>query len=82
MFQIIIYVILRISTLLQLESAYIFSSVIRDWNDLPIATRQLNMVNTFHTHTNSETITVPKFYYEGNRKHKSRTLANVHTAAH
>ena len=43
-------------------------SVKRDWNDLPISTRQLNTVNTFKTRINRETVAVPKYFYDGNRK--------------
>ena len=35
---------------------------------MPIATRPFNMVDTFKSHINRETIPVPYNYYEGYRK--------------
>ena len=57
-----------IATRTNLYYNYFLPSVIRDWKDLPIATRQLNTVNNFKTQINRETIPVPKYYYEGNHK--------------
>ena len=61
-----------IATRANLYNNSFLPSVIRDWNDLPIGTRQLNTVNTFKPHINRETFPVPKYYSEGN--HKAQVL--------
>ena len=45
-------------------------SVIRDWNSLPCADRNVETINSFKRHLNQHRTTVPKYLYTGNRKLK------------
>ena len=49
-------------------------SVIREWNNLPLATRQSDSLNSFKRSLNNRDRFVPKHYYSGNRK-----LQTLHT---
>ena len=43
-------------------------SVIRDWNSLPCADRNVETIDSFKRHLNQHRATVPKYFYTGNRK--------------
>ena len=43
-------------------------SVIRDWNSLPCADRNVETIGSFKRHLNQHRATVPKYFYTGNRK--------------
>ena len=42
-------------------------STIRDWNNLPIETRNLTSIASFKQKLNANIITLPKYYFEGKR---------------
>ena len=44
------------------------SSVIRDWNELPVVVRQLDSVSSFKQYLNKDFTPVLKYYLTGNRK--------------
>ena len=46
-------------------------SVIREWNNLPLATRHSDSLNSFKRSLNNRDRFVPKHYYSGNRKHQT-----------
>ena len=43
-------------------------SVIRDWNSLPCADRNVETIDSFKRYLNQHRATVPKYFYTGNRK--------------
>ena len=43
-------------------------SVIRDWNSLPCADRNVEAIDSFKRNLNQHRATVPKYFYTGNRK--------------
>ena len=43
-------------------------SVIRDWNRLPCADRNVETIDSFKRHLKQHRATVPKYFYTGNRK--------------
>ena len=43
-------------------------SVIRDWNSLPCADRNVKTIDSFKRYLNQHRATVPKYFYTGNRK--------------
>ena len=43
-------------------------STIRDWNNLPSADRNADSVDTFKRHLSHGRVSVPKYFYTGNRR--------------
>lgn len=41
---------------------------IREWNELPVEVRQLDSISSFKHYLNRDNITIPQYYYVGNRK--------------